>query len=193
MSKQTGLSEKSIRTSLKRLKTTSEVATQTTNRFSIITLVKYKEYQINDQQAASKTASKTANKGPAKGHIQECKNEKKEDIEQNPPSGKKPPDPRVKSFIDYISISFKEKTNETMHIHSGKDGAIVKSLLQTYDLPKLQSLWDIFIVSTDPFTVKAGFTIGVFQSQINKLISQPPPKNDWRTNPKGVKTQETEA
>ena len=63
-----GLSERAVRTALNHLKSTNEVAIQTTNRFSIVTIVNWEFYQVGDEQVATKTATKTANKGPASGH-----------------------------------------------------------------------------------------------------------------------------
>ena len=86
LSKQTGLSERSIRTSLTRLKTTNELTIKTTSRFSIITIVKYNEYQIKDKQTTNKTTSKTTNERPANDqqtttskNDKNVKNVKKED------------------------------------------------------------------------------------------------------------------
>ena len=61
----TGISERSIRTSLENLKTTNEITIKSTNRFTIITICKYEDYQliedesdqVNDQQTAIQTTS----------------------------------------------------------------------------------------------------------------------------------------
>lgn len=45
LSKETGLSERQIRTSLNRLKSTNEVTIQTTNKYSIYSMVKWDTYQ----------------------------------------------------------------------------------------------------------------------------------------------------
>lgn len=58
---QTGISERGIRTSLEKLKSTNEVTIKSTNKYSIITIVKWSEYQLIDQQATSKR--------PAKRHL----------------------------------------------------------------------------------------------------------------------------
>jgi hypothetical protein len=49
LSEQTGISEQSIRTCLNRLKSTSEITIETTNKFSIITINKYEDYQNPDE------------------------------------------------------------------------------------------------------------------------------------------------
>lgn len=47
---ETGLSERNVRTSLDKLKSTKEVTSRSYNRYSIITICKWKEYQQVDQQ-----------------------------------------------------------------------------------------------------------------------------------------------
>jgi predicted transcriptional regulator len=58
-SEETGLSVKMIRTSLDKLKSTNEVAIKTSNQGSVITILKWQEYQIE--------ASDGANEGQARG------------------------------------------------------------------------------------------------------------------------------
>lgn len=79
-------------------------------------------------------------------------------------------DPRIKVFIDYAFQSFKDLTGKSLCIDGGKDGQIIKKLLGTYGLDSLKGLWDSFLLSTDPFIEQAGRSIGVFKSQINKLL-----------------------
>lgn len=80
-------------------------------------------------------------------------------------------DPQVKAFIDYAFQSFQERFREKLLIDGGKDGATVKRLLQTYPLARLCGLWDLFLASPDPFIARAGYSIGVFKSQVNKLVA----------------------
>ena len=61
LSKETGLSEQTIRTCLRRLKSTNEITIKSTSRFSIITICNYDSYnlgeiesnQLNNQQSTS--------------------------------------------------------------------------------------------------------------------------------------------
>ena len=64
----TGLSIKEIRTSLNKLEKSGEIGKQTTNRYSIITIKNYNDYQDMGKQRA--------NKGQTKGNIKEYKEEK---------------------------------------------------------------------------------------------------------------------
>lgn len=76
LSEQTGLSEKQVRTALEHLKSTNEVASTSSNRYTLITLVNYDAYQ-------SVGANKRANKGQTDGNQkaikgQQYKNNKKD-------------------------------------------------------------------------------------------------------------------
>ena len=87
LSEETKLSVKSVRTCINRLKSTGEMAIKTTNKFSVLTIVKYDDYQNNNEEGAIKTAGQEANKGQTKGkqrattkeikEIKEIKEEKK--------------------------------------------------------------------------------------------------------------------
>ncbi len=50
-----GISPQSLRTCLERLKSTSEITIKTTNKFSIITIVNYEEYQSEENLPTSKS------------------------------------------------------------------------------------------------------------------------------------------
>ena len=50
LSLETGISERSIRTILNKLKTTSELTIKTTNKYSLITIEKYSEYQCDEEK-----------------------------------------------------------------------------------------------------------------------------------------------
>jgi hypothetical protein len=64
LSKTLGMSVRTLRTCMTRLKSTSEITTQTTNRFTIITLVKYDLYQYRDYKATSRKIGQATNKRP---------------------------------------------------------------------------------------------------------------------------------
>lgn len=79
--------------------------------------------------------------------------------------------PEVKIFIDYYHDKFLKKFGEKPVIEDGKDGKIIKRLLNSYGLEKLKTLLDTFFESDDPFIINSGYTIGAFRSQINKLLT----------------------
>jgi|TARA_Y100000310_G_scaffold275754_1_gene292451 hypothetical protein len=61
LSKDTGISVQSLRTCLKRLKSTNELTIKSTNQFSLITLLKYSNYQDKPNKLTSKSTSKLTN------------------------------------------------------------------------------------------------------------------------------------
>jgi hypothetical protein len=63
-SKSTGISEQSLRTCIDRLKSTGEITIKTTNKYSIITIVKYKEYQILNCDVTSKSTNTLTSNQP---------------------------------------------------------------------------------------------------------------------------------
>jgi hypothetical protein len=80
LSKATGISERSIRTCLEMLKTTSELTIKTTNKYSIITICKYEDYQELKSTSDQQSDQQKANKRPATDHKQEEEEVKEEKI-----------------------------------------------------------------------------------------------------------------
>lgn len=50
LAKEVGLTIQQIRTSLNKLKSTSEITVKATNKFTLITIEKYSDYQINEKE-----------------------------------------------------------------------------------------------------------------------------------------------
>lgn len=79
---ETGLSEQQIRTCIERLKSTSELTSKTTNRFTLLTVVKYEDYQQKEELPTSESTSHLTNKQPASNQpattTKEIKNNKED-------------------------------------------------------------------------------------------------------------------
>lgn len=86
------------------------------------------------------------------------------------------PDPRVSALVRLFNALHVEKFGMPAAIKGAKDGGIIKALLQQREEGDIASLMRAFFVSPDPFIRQAGYTIGVFQSQIGKLIAQAGPR-----------------
>lgn len=65
LSERLGITEQSIRTSIKRLKSTNEITVKSTNKFSIITVVNYNKYQSPETKSTNKLTNKLTNNQPA--------------------------------------------------------------------------------------------------------------------------------
>lgn len=77
--------------------------------------------------------------------------------------------PEIKIFIDFYYNNFKEKFGTPPAIQGAKDAATIKRLLKQTPLEELKTLLLRMFDSDDSFIIGSGYTIGVFQSQINKL------------------------
>jgi phage replication O-like protein O len=82
------------------------------------------------------------------------------------------PNPAVTEFIGHFSKLFSERFGELYTGSKKKERDLVQALLKNHSSERLKELAKDFFESNDPFIKKAGHTIGVFHSQINKLISQ---------------------
>lgn len=60
-SKKLGISPQSLRTCIERLKSTNEITSKSTNRFTVLSVVKYDEYQVGDSESTSESTSKSTN------------------------------------------------------------------------------------------------------------------------------------
>lgn len=108
-SKTLGISEKSIRTCMIRLKSANQLAIKTTNKFSLVTIVNFDEYQESTEETASKTASKRANERPANGQQTATLKEYKE-VKKESTSG------RARLYVDFVNLTFKRKYHCTTKV-----------------------------------------------------------------------------
>lgn len=70
---------------------------------------------------------------------------------------------------NYFYTTYQTVFNTKYVANFGKDGKIFQSLVEILPTDKLKSLIDKFFQSQDEFIKEAGYTVGVFKSQINKL------------------------
>ena len=93
LAEELGFSVKQIRTALDKLKSTGEVASTSTNKYTLITVVNWEEYQSFEYKETSKKASNVANEGQTKGkqranegqHLKNIKNTNKIKEKKNTP------------------------------------------------------------------------------------------------------------
>ena len=67
LSQEISMSIKEIRTCLKHLQQTGEVACESTNQYTVITIKNYEKYQSRARSTASERANKKSNKGQSRG------------------------------------------------------------------------------------------------------------------------------
>ena len=83
---------------------------------------------------------------------------------------KKETNPDIRRYIDWFYREFYNRFGSNYFV-TGKDMAIIQRLLGTFKYDDLIGLTIKFFESKDSFIQKAGYTVGVFSSQINKLTS----------------------
>ena len=75
LAKEVGLTVKQTRVSLDKLKRTNEITCKGTNKYTLVTIEKYNDYQINEKengkQEGKQEDNRRANKGQTKGNKQE--------------------------------------------------------------------------------------------------------------------------
>jgi len=76
----------------------------------------------------------------------------------------------TKQFIDWWYKKFRDTFGQKYNVEGAKDGSLIKKLLDKYSYQELIELAERFFDSKDKFIQDSGYTIGVFNSQINKLL-----------------------
>ena len=130
LAKETGLSVKQVRVSLEHLKMTHELAHTTTSKYSIITINKYNDYQVEGTQQDNQRA----NKGQTKGNnrIKEIKEINKESISKDIPKKS-----FIKPTIDEIKEYCLERNNNVdaerfYNFYESKDWYVGKNKMKDW-------------------------------------------------------------
>ncbi len=77
--------------------------------------------------------------------------------------------PEIRLFMDFYYEEFRNKFNVVPVIEKGKDGNLVKGLLDSVPLEELKEALIKFFESEDEWVRNSGYGIGAFKSQVNKL------------------------
>jgi len=137
-------------------------AIKTTNKFSIITVCNYSQYQDSKNE-----------KGQTKGQTDDKQTTTNKNVKNEKNyigRSKKDTDPRVKEFEEYWGKTFQEQTGYSYLFSFGKDGSLIKHLLAVHDLPTLQDATKAFF--KDEQCKRRGLTIGIFFQEISRLLGQ---------------------
>lgn len=105
LASETGLTEREIRTAISHLKTTGEVTSKTTNKFTVFSVVKYDLYQASDKQNVSQEPSKRHSNDIQTTTIEEKKERKKGNKEKNTKKDFFPDNGILdQAFSDYVDM-----------------------------------------------------------------------------------------
>jgi hypothetical protein len=87
-------------------------------------------------------------------------------------------DSRVNGLLNFWQERYQERTGAPYVVDYAKDGALLKALLASFSEADIQAVMRRFLDSNDDWIrTTGGYTIGVFRSQFNKLISTKPKAN----------------
>jgi hypothetical protein len=149
-------SSKNIRTALNLLKTTGVVASESNNHFTVITIVKWLDYQCNPHKVtsefsdgeASEVASEVASRRPADGQQTATEQEGKNvSIEEN--TVPTVPSVSYKEHQDYLWYAIKRKNPEAIWVKS----KWIHTQLSTFALQVPFDRWEVWVdnYEKDPF------------------------------------------
>lgn len=167
LSEETYISESKIYRTMEILENEHLIIQQKTNRYTIVSIVNYEEHQENEHQNEQLKTDKV--NIPVNIPVNTSKTLKR--IKKNNNIGIDPQTSQTKVFIDWWYQQHLAKFNKPYFVQGGKDGSLVKNILDKMTLVEAKRLAEAFFESEDSFVLKAGYTIGVFNSQINKLIT----------------------
>lgn len=90
-----GLTVQQIRTAIKKLKSTCEITTETTNKYTIITVVNWDDYQSNEDNLTSETTSNTTNEQQTTNIQSTFNQQHRKNVKNNKNVKKKESAPRI--------------------------------------------------------------------------------------------------
>jgi hypothetical protein len=153
-----GLTERQIRTCLKKLKMTNEITIKATNKFSIVTIVKYDDYQSNgkksDQQNDHQSDQQPTNNRPTSDQQPTTSNNNKEDKKD-------------KKVLYRDNIQLSEKENNSLISDYGEFFTS-----KCYDLLSSYKIEKNYKTKSDYLTIKRWVVDAVSKSGVRPIKKQ---------------------
>lgn len=182
MAEDLDISEQQIRTMVSRLKSTSELTSESTNQYTLYTIVNYDKYQKKFAEVTDESTSEATSKQPASNQrattTKECKNVRKKDICD---SKDKPSRTEVLKVISHYRQSYKHRLGIDYPTVRGKDYVLVRDVVADYGAEVANRLVDLHW--DNDWIQKNGSSIGKFKSVLTSLLPQLKQKREvkqWR-------------
>lgn len=83
LAEELGFSRQRVRTALEKLKSTNEITTEVTNRFTVVTIVNWRDYQSEQNLSSNKTTKGVTNKQPTTNQQLTNKQPQRKNIKNN--------------------------------------------------------------------------------------------------------------
>jgi len=115
LSTETNLTEREIRTAISHLKSTGEVTSKATNKFTVFTVLNYDCYQTNDKQSDNQSPSERHSNDIQTTTIEERKKERREEVKKKKEGAASPKvyfedDEKLNGvFVDFVEMRKKLK------------------------------------------------------------------------------------
>jgi hypothetical protein len=154
--------ERTVHKRMLKLETMRNCDIQSDTHYSIVTILNYEPYQSSQNREVT---GKVTAKGQPRDTNKNDKNEKKY-IGRS----KNPPDPRVKEFERYWGETFQKETGQPYTFSYGKEGKLLKTLLQVHPIETLQDTAKLFF--RDEQCKRRGLTLGIFFQEVNRLVGK---------------------
>lgn len=153
------MDESTVYKRMRKLENMGNCNTQSNSHYSIVTILNYELYQGSGKDEVT---GKVTGKEQASNTNKNVKNVK------NIGRSQKQTDPRVNEFFSYWGETFTQKTGQLYVFNYGKEGSLIKKLLQVHSLETLRdALRDFF---RDEQCQRRGPTIGIFYQETNRLL-----------------------
>jgi len=75
----------------------------------------------------------------------------------------------TKEFVEWYCNMYKE-LRKSPYLRGGKDYRLAADMLKVFSLSELEKMAERFLKEEDVFVKKAGYTIGVFKTMVNRLV-----------------------
>lgn len=160
--KELGWPPSTIRNRLTLLGNMENVDIQKGQHYSIVSIRNWNIYQTSKKDSEQ---AKRTTKGQPKDTNKNNKNEVSKD------TCRKKTDPDVKTFILEWTEIWSQKFGKPYTPNWGKEGKLVKEMLKIHSLQELRELRQEFFRSDDSFVKNSDYSIGIFKTQLNKLIA----------------------
>jgi len=129
LSEDTGISVQSIRTCLINLKSTNELTIKSTKKYSLITICKYEEYQLNEKEANQGVNQQT---NPQLTINQPSTNHKQEDKKIRSKEKRSKPIGDSSKFLDRIIQTYSEEHGDYKVLNPKKEREYTNMILKEY-------------------------------------------------------------
>lgn len=141
LAEELGFSERQIRTALKKLESTGEVTTKTTNKYTIITVVNWEDYQISEEittnSVSNERPTKDQQKTNERPHLKNNKN-----IKNKRSSNARTRVPQLSEILSFISEEGLNVDGEKFYKKYSENGWQTEDGKKITDWKKLLRVWD---------------------------------------------------